>query len=655
MTDSWDTVRRIRERAAALRERSARIERRASPGWSLRASEKDNAAKRIDLDADSMADRLRRLNCLAERAAGPNVETTWFSTERLTWKTDDLSAEQVDYILGAGTVAKVATMTNGVGHAAARARGAWDANEREAHAAWRSLENLLSPAGGGRARVALLALAAAARGYEAGAPGAEAALETAQGMARAAGATASEVDAALTRGQQAADGDQDLELARAYGLNRVPDARIILNEDDDPYQHVDERHVRGQAHAHETLTPNAGAALDAAESPALFDEHAAEQAALDRTVAALRAGDYEGAVQDLRVVDPIPVGFPALLNAILGRIEVDAFRWGNKEERSAARSSADVRIEDAAFALEPLYHVDALFARSHSRAPTPSLRSLSGPSLREIVERRGGTFESPPGSSATLEPAATPRTRWRDSVAWIVKNDVNPDLAEHDDDWYWQSAVTGIAPRKWAKTFATEGEAREWLRDNRITGTPVKKVSSYPIRERVESPPGSLSDAVYAGRERRADVGVEGADVVDSPAVFSAQSAIPAPLRDALSSFVDAVRARAEGGPASAMDAARERAVEAGATFSEIADAVVLGHDSARPKTTERFRYIVGLHYPGTLLGLDPMPGHMRRAGLKTIFFDDQDAAEHAARRLNATDKTKTKGTYRVRKVKVAK
>lgn len=620
MTDSWDTVRRIRERAAALRERSARIERRASPGWSLRASEKDNAAKRIDLDADRMADRLRRLNCLAERAAAPNVETPWFSTERLTWKTDDLSAEQVDYILGAGTVAKVATMQNGVGHAAARARGAWDANEREAHAAWRSLENLLSPAGGGRVRVALLALAAAARGYEVGAPGAEAALETAQGMARAAGATASEVDAALTRGQQTADGDQDLELARAYGL-----------------------------------MPNAGAALDAAESPALFDEHAAEQAALDRTVAALRAGDYEGAVQDLRVVDPIPVGFPALLNAILGRIEVDAFRWGNKEERSAARSSADVRIEDAAFALEPLYHVDALFARSHSRAPTPSLRSLSGPSLREIVERRGGTFESPPGSSATLEPAATPRTRWRDSVAWIVKNDVNPDLAEHDDDWYWQSAVTGIAPRKWAKTFATEGEAREWLRDNRITGTPVKKVSSYPIRERVESPPGSLSDAVYAGRERRADVGVEGADVVDSPAVFSAQSAIPAPLRDALSSFVDAVRARAEGGPASAMDAARERAVEAGATFSEIADAVVLGHDSARPKTTERFRYIVGLHYPGTLLGLDPMPGHMRRAGLKTIFFDDQDAAEHAARRLNATDKTKTKGTYRVRKVKVAK
>lgn len=57
---------------------------------------------------------------------------------------------------------------------------------------------------------------------------------------------------------------------------------------------------------------------------------------------------------------------------------------------------------------------------------------------------------------------------------WIIKNDVNPNLVPHPGvDWYWQSALTGISPREWALSFASEAEANQWLTDNMLTGTPV--------------------------------------------------------------------------------------------------------------------------------------------------------------------------------------
>jgi hypothetical protein len=64
----------------------------------------------------------------------------------ITWRTTDLSRARVEYILGRDWVAKFFAMPRAKAIAAARSRGhgAWEANEREYHAAYRSLERLLA-------------------------------------------------------------------------------------------------------------------------------------------------------------------------------------------------------------------------------------------------------------------------------------------------------------------------------------------------------------------------------------------------------------------------------------------------------------------------------------------------------------------------------
>jgi len=64
----------------------------------------------------------------------------------ITWTTTNLTAQQIDCILGAGTVARVKAMPNAAGHCAGRAAGAWDANECEHFAAYRSLSKVVGDA-----------------------------------------------------------------------------------------------------------------------------------------------------------------------------------------------------------------------------------------------------------------------------------------------------------------------------------------------------------------------------------------------------------------------------------------------------------------------------------------------------------------------------
>jgi hypothetical protein len=64
----------------------------------------------------------------------------------ITWRTDDLSIGRVENILGRDWVAGFfddKDRERAIGHAISRARGAWDANEREHYAAYQSLARLL--------------------------------------------------------------------------------------------------------------------------------------------------------------------------------------------------------------------------------------------------------------------------------------------------------------------------------------------------------------------------------------------------------------------------------------------------------------------------------------------------------------------------------
>lgn len=66
----------------------------------------------------------------------------------LTWKTDDLTLEQCARLSG-WTVAELTAKLARPGfanHAVCKAAGAWDANNRENHALWSSLERLAKAA-----------------------------------------------------------------------------------------------------------------------------------------------------------------------------------------------------------------------------------------------------------------------------------------------------------------------------------------------------------------------------------------------------------------------------------------------------------------------------------------------------------------------------
>lgn len=66
--------------------------------------------------------------------------------EPITWRTDDLSIGRVETILGRNHVADFfedRSRKRAINAAVARARGAWDANDRERYAAYRSLARLL--------------------------------------------------------------------------------------------------------------------------------------------------------------------------------------------------------------------------------------------------------------------------------------------------------------------------------------------------------------------------------------------------------------------------------------------------------------------------------------------------------------------------------
>ena len=66
--------------------------------------------------------------------------------EPITWRTDDLTIGSVETILGRDHVAKFfedRSRKRAINAAVARARGAWDANDRERYAAYRSLARLL--------------------------------------------------------------------------------------------------------------------------------------------------------------------------------------------------------------------------------------------------------------------------------------------------------------------------------------------------------------------------------------------------------------------------------------------------------------------------------------------------------------------------------
>jgi hypothetical protein len=67
------------------------------------------------------------------------------ATQKITWRTEDLSIGRVESILGSALVAsffkgpRAASITKAV----SLAHGAWSANERERYAAYRSLARLL--------------------------------------------------------------------------------------------------------------------------------------------------------------------------------------------------------------------------------------------------------------------------------------------------------------------------------------------------------------------------------------------------------------------------------------------------------------------------------------------------------------------------------
>lgn len=62
--------------------------------------------------------------------------------DEITWGTDDLGLDRIKRILGGAYVDGILAAWNAEGICAGRARGAWDANEREYHAAYRSLAKI---------------------------------------------------------------------------------------------------------------------------------------------------------------------------------------------------------------------------------------------------------------------------------------------------------------------------------------------------------------------------------------------------------------------------------------------------------------------------------------------------------------------------------
>ncbi len=64
----------------------------------------------------------------------------------ITWTTTDLSRARIAGILGSAWVAGIEAKGReaAIVFCSGRARGAWDANERESHAAYRSLAALLA-------------------------------------------------------------------------------------------------------------------------------------------------------------------------------------------------------------------------------------------------------------------------------------------------------------------------------------------------------------------------------------------------------------------------------------------------------------------------------------------------------------------------------
>ncbi len=64
----------------------------------------------------------------------------------ITWTTTDLTRAQVEDLLGSDCVARVEAQPHAVVICGSRAHGAWQANERESYAAWRSLAVLLGGA-----------------------------------------------------------------------------------------------------------------------------------------------------------------------------------------------------------------------------------------------------------------------------------------------------------------------------------------------------------------------------------------------------------------------------------------------------------------------------------------------------------------------------
>ena len=68
--------------------------------------------------------------------------------EAITWATDNLSRDRAAYLLGyRATQLQPLLATEGyLGHCLSRAQGAFDANEREMHAAYRSLARIIQQA-----------------------------------------------------------------------------------------------------------------------------------------------------------------------------------------------------------------------------------------------------------------------------------------------------------------------------------------------------------------------------------------------------------------------------------------------------------------------------------------------------------------------------
>lgn len=64
---------------------------------------------------------------------------------KITWTTNNLTPEQIDSILGPGTFTAYAQKNLlGAIHARSHRAGAWEANQREWHAAYWSIETLLT-------------------------------------------------------------------------------------------------------------------------------------------------------------------------------------------------------------------------------------------------------------------------------------------------------------------------------------------------------------------------------------------------------------------------------------------------------------------------------------------------------------------------------